>query len=99
MKDSSLHNHTLIVRTMIVPTVDYVLSAEPAPSHALSLLERNITEFLWNGPDGNRRRPMVDCATLARPHNRDGLNCPLVKDIGDCRIVALWMRALCETED
>ena len=36
-----------------------------APSRALRLLERNITEFLWNDPDGNRRRPMVDRATLA----------------------------------
>ena len=51
--------------TMILPTVDHVLSAAPAPSHALRLLEKNITEFLWNGADGNRRRPMVDRATLA----------------------------------
>ena len=84
---------------LIVPTVDYVLSAAPAPSRALCLLERNITEFVWNDPDGNRRRPMVDRATLARPHDRGGLNCPLVKDIADCRRVALWTRALCETED
>ena len=84
---------------MIVPTVDYVLSAAPAPSRALCLLERNITEFLWNDPDGNRRRPMVDCATLARLHDHGGLNCPLFKDIADSRRVALWTRALCERED
>ena len=84
---------------MILPTVDYVLSAAPAPSRALCLLERNITEFLWNGVDGNRRRLMVDRATLARPHDRGGLNCPLVKDIADSRRVALWMRALYSTED
>ena len=98
-RNLSIHNRALIVRTMILPTVDYVLSAAPAPSRALCLLERNITEFLWNDPDGNRRRPMVDCATLARPHNRGGLNCPLVKDIADSRRVALWMRALYSTED
>ena len=84
---------------MIVPTVDYVLSAAPAPSRALCLLERNITEFLWNDPDGNRRRPMVDRATLARPHDRGGVNCPLVKDIADSRRAALWMHALYSTED
>ena len=84
---------------MIVPTVDEVLSAVPASSRALCLLERNITEFLWNDPDGNRRGPMVDRATLARPHNRGGLNCPLVKDIADSRRVALLMRALYSTED
>ena len=84
---------------MILPTVDYVLSAAPAPSHALCLLERNITEFLWNDPDSNRRRSMVDRATLARPHNRGGLNCPLVKGIADCKRVALWTRALYSTED
>ena len=28
-----------------------------------------------------------------------GVNCPLVKDIGDCRRVALWTRALYETKD
>ena len=84
---------------MIVPIVDDVLSAAPAPSHALRLLERNITEFMWNDPDGNRRRPMVDRATLARPHDRGGLNCPLVKDIADSRRVALCMHALCKTED
>ena len=61
----SIHNRALIVRTMILPTVDYVLSAAPAPTRALCLLERNITEFLWNDPDGNRRRPMVDRVTLA----------------------------------
>ena len=42
----SIHNHALIVCTMIASTVDYVLSATPAPSHALCLLERNITQFL-----------------------------------------------------
>ena len=42
---------------------------------------------------------MVDRATLARPHNRGGLNCPLVKDIADSRRVALWTRALYSTED
>ena len=86
-------------RTMTLPTVEYVLSAAPAPSRALCLLERSITEFLWNDPDGNRRRPMVDRATLARPHGRGGLNCPLVKDIADSRRVALWTRALYSTED
>ena len=98
-RNLSIHNHTFIVCTMIVPTVDDVLSAPPAPSHALRLLERNITEFLWNDPDGNRRRPMVDRATLARPHDRGGLNCLLVKDIADSRRVALWIHALYSTED
>ena len=84
---------------MILPTVDHVLSAAPAPTHALCLLEKNITQFLWDGPDGNRRRPMVDRATLARPHIHGGLNCPLVKDIADSRRVALWTRALYSTED
>ena len=41
---------------------------------------------------------MVDRATLARPHNRGGLNCPLVKDIANSRRVALWTHALCDTE-
>ena len=40
-----IHNHTLIVYTMIVPTVDYVCSAA-APTCALCLLERTITLFL-----------------------------------------------------
>ena len=84
---------------MILPTVDYVLSAAPAPTRALCLLEKNITQFLWDGADGNRRRPMVDRATLARPHIHGGLNCPLVKDIADSRRVALWTRALYSTED
>ena len=88
-----------IMCTMILPIVDDVLPAAPAPSRALCLLERNITEFLWNDPDGNRRRPMVDRATLARPHDRGGLNCPLAKDIADSRRVALWTRALYSTED
>ena len=65
----------------------------------MCLLERSITQFLWDGPDGNRRRPMVDRATLARPHAHGGLNCPLVKDIADSRRVALWTRALHSTED
>ena len=93
-RNLSIPNCAPIVCTMILPTVDYALSAAPAPTRALRLLERNITEFLWNDPDGNRRRPMVDRATLARPHDRGGLNCPLVKDIADSRRVALWTRAL-----
>ena len=60
-----IHNRALIGRTMILPTVDHVLSAAPAPTRALCLLEKNITQFLWDGADGNRRRPMVDRATLA----------------------------------
>ena len=64
-RNLSIHNHALIVRTMILPTVDHVLSAAPAPTRALCLLEKNITQFLWDGPDGNRRRPMVDHAILA----------------------------------
>ena len=63
------------------------------------MLEKNITQFLWDGADGNRRCPMVDRATLARPHIHGGLNCPLVKDIADSRRVALWTRALYSTED
>ena len=93
-RNLSIHNRALIVRTMILPTVDYVLSAAPAPTHALCLLEKNITQFLLDGPEGNRRRPMVDHATLARPHIHGGLNCPLVKAIADSRRVALWTRAL-----
>ena len=98
-RNLSIHNRALIVRTMILPTVDYVLSAAPAPTRALCLLERNITQFLWDGPDGNRWRPMVNRATLARPHINGGLNCPLVKDIADSRRVALWTRALYSTQD
>ena len=98
-RNLSIHNCALIVRTMILPTVHHVLSAAPAPTHALCLLEKNITQFLWDGPDGNRRRPMVDCATLARPHIHGGLNCPLVKHIADSRRVALWTRALYSTEN
>ena len=64
-RNLSIHNRALIVCTMILPTVDYVLSAAPAPTRALCLLEKNITQFLWDGADGNRRRPMVDRATLA----------------------------------
>ena len=60
-----IHNRALIVHTMIVPTVDDVLSAAPAPTRALCLLEKRVTEFLWDGADGNKHRPMVDCATLA----------------------------------
>ena len=84
---------------MIVITVDDVLSAAPAPTRSQCELEKRVREFMWNDPDGNRRRPMVDRATLARPHNRGGLNCPFVKDIADSRRVALWMRALYSTED
>ena len=62
-RNLSIHNHSLIVCTMIVPTVDYVLSAPPP--RALCLLERTITQFLWDGADGNGRCPMVDGATLA----------------------------------
>ena len=76
-----------------------MLSAAPAPTRALCLLEKNITQFLWDGLDGNRRRPMVDHATLAQPHIHGGLNCPLVKDVTDSRRVALWTRALYSTED
>ena len=65
-RNLSIHNRTLIVHTMILPTVDRVLSAAaPAPTRALCLLEKNITQLLWDGADGNRRRPMVDRATLA----------------------------------
>ena len=98
-RNLSIHNCALIVCTMILPTVDHVLSAAPAPTRALCLLEKNITQFLWDGPDDNRRRPMVDRATLARPHIHGGLNCPLVKDIADSRRVALWTCALYLTED
>ena len=97
-RNLSIHNNALIVCTMILPTVDYVLSAAPAPTHALCLLKRNIMQFLWDGPDSNRWRPMVDCATLARPHIHGGLNCPLVKHIADSRRVALWTCALYSTE-
>ena len=56
-RNLSIHNHALIVCTMILPTVDYVLSAAPAPTRALCLLEKSIAQFLWDGPDGNRRHP------------------------------------------
>ena len=64
-RNLSIHNRALIVHTMILPTVDYVLSAAPAPTRALCLLEKRVTEFLWDGADGSKHRPMVDCATLA----------------------------------
>ena len=67
-RNLSIHNRALIVHTMILPTVDYVLSAAPAPTHALCLLEKRVTEFLWDGADGSKHHPMVYCATLARPH-------------------------------
>ena len=55
IRNLSIHNYTFIVCTMIVPTVDHVLSAAaPPPTHALCLLERTITQFLWDGVDGNR---------------------------------------------
>ena len=98
MRNMSIHNHTLIVCTMIVPTVDDVLSPPP-PTHALWLLERTITQFLWDGGDGNRRRPMVDGATLAQPHVNGGVNSPLVKHIAHSRRVALWTCAQCSTEE
>ena len=85
-RNLSIHNHTLIVCTMIVPTVDYVLS--PPTTHALCLLERTITQFLWDGADGNRQRPMVDGTTLAQPHV-NGVNSPLIKHIAHSRRVAL----------
>ena len=53
--------------------------------HVHCVCWRSVTEFLWNCADSNRRRPMVDRATFARPHDRGGLNCPLVKHIADCR--------------
>ena len=96
-RNLSIHNHTLIVCTMIVPTVDYVLSP-PAATHALCLLERTITQFLRDG-GGNRWCPMVDNATLEQPHVNGGLNCPLVKHIAHSRRVALWTHAPCSTED
>ena len=96
-KNLSIHDRALIVCTMIVPTVYDVLS--PAPTLALCLPEKRVTEFLWDGADGSKYRPMVDCATLARPHVHGGLNCPLVKDIADSRRVALWTRALYSTQD
>ena len=84
---------------MIVPTVDYVLSAAPPPTRALCLLERTITQFLWDGGDANRRHLIVDGTTFAWPHVNGGANSPLVKHIAHCRRVALWTRALCSTED
>ena len=88
-RNLSIHNRALIVHTMIVLTVDNVLSAAPAPTRALCLLEKRVTEFLWDGADGSKHCPMVDCPTTARPHIHGGLNCPLVKDIADSRRVAL----------
>ena len=82
---------------MIWLTVDYVLSAPQALTHARCVLERNITEILWNGADGNRQRPMVDGATLAQPLVSGGVNCPSVKDIADPRSAALRTHALCST--
>ena len=93
-----IHNRALIGCTMILPTVDHVLSAAPAPTWTLCLLEKNITQFLWDGPDGNRWHPMVDRATLARPYIHGGLNCPLVKDIADSlhkQTVFLWIHSRC----
>ena len=40
-RNLSIHNCALIVCTMIVPTVDDVLSAAPAPTLALCLLEKS----------------------------------------------------------
>ena len=67
-RNLSIHSHALIVCTMILPTVDHVLSAAPAPTHALCLLEKSITQFLWDCADSNRWCPMVDHTTLAQPH-------------------------------
>ena len=83
-RNLSIHNHPLIVCTMIVSTVDYVLSPPPAP-RALCLLERTITQFLWDGGDGNRWYPMVDGTTLAQPPVNGGVNCPLVKHIAHAK--------------
>ena len=82
----------------LFPCTSHKQSAGNVNPCALCLLE-NIIQLLLDGADGNRRRPMVDRATLARPHIHGGLNCPLVKDIGDSRRVALWTRALYSTED
>ena len=74
-------------------------AAATVPTHALCVLKKSVTEFMWNGADSNRRRPMVDGTTLERPCVNDGVNCPLVKHITNSRKVALWTRALCKTED
>ena len=67
-RNLSIHSLALILRTMILPIVDHVLSAPPAPTRALCLLEKNISQFLWDGPDGNRWHPMVDRATGTTTH-------------------------------
>ena len=53
-RNLSIHNYTFIVCTMILPTMDCVLSAPPAPTYALCLLEEGVTEFMWNDPDSDR---------------------------------------------
>ena len=45
-RNLSIHNSALIVCAMILPTVDYVLSAASAPTRAPCLLEKRVTEFL-----------------------------------------------------
>ena len=40
----SLDNRTLVVCTMTLPTVDDMLSTAEAPSRALWVLEKNVTE-------------------------------------------------------
>ena len=54
-------------------------AAATVPTHALCVLKKSVTEFMWNGADSNRRRPMVDGTTLAQPHVNGGVNYPLVK--------------------
>ena len=75
------------------------LTTTTTNTRALCLLERTITQFLWDGGDGNRRCPMVDGTTLAWPHVNGGVNCLLVKHIAHSRRVSLWTHALCSTDD
>ena len=98
-RNLSIHNWAPNMHTVFLLTVDCALSAAPAPTLALRLLVRRVTEFLWDGADCNKHHPTVDRATLARPHIYSGLNCPLVKHIADSRRVPLWTRALRSTQD
>ena len=78
---------------MIVPTVDDMFSAAPSPTRALCVLERNVTEFLWNGGESNRRHPMMDGASLAQQHVKGQVRLIPKKDkprtIGGARPITL----------
>ena len=95
----TIHNRVIIARSLIIPIVSYALSAASTNPRAVNVLEQQINRFLWDDPDGKKKKPLVDRATLTLPKDRGGLNCPLLRDVADARRLALWFRALYSRED